>query len=338
MAGANWRCTACDEFNGGAAKACQACETARSTPAARKPSPARPPGDWTCLKCNVNHLREDLSCLACGTGWRAATKKATPKKPPARKPAAKSPAEKTTTAKETTAAKRTTARPKATTTKRSSGGPDTPSDGRATTRGATRPKPPPAEVFYPSATAGYAPPPATPAAPPPTTPAYVPPYVPPGRPFYRTPEKTSKGKGCGLGCLGAIAVLFLLPMAASSCDGSFDSDSPGSRTQVSPTAGTCPERISEAIPSGRGAELVEAFRTKNKQITICRTSSEDLYYYGEFSDQREPGIAMRAEEIPGGYEARNDPYLYRIKGDTVTIYQNGTRIGRESLTSEPSPS
>jgi hypothetical protein len=39
---------------------------------------------------------------------------------------------------------------------------------------------------------------------------------------------------------------------------------------------------------------------------------------------------MRAEETSDGYEARNDPYTYRIDGDTVTIYRDGSRIGRET--------
>ncbi|MFF0055565.1 hypothetical protein ACFYRI_14365 [Streptomyces microflavus] len=132
-------------------------------------------------------------------------------------------------------------------------------------------------------------------------------------------------------------MLFVLPMASRVFSGS-EGDSTDSRTRTSPTAPACPDRIAGAIPSGEGAVLVEAFRTKNKQITMCRTTGDELYYYGEFSDQREPGIAMRASKKPGGYEARNDPYSYRIKDGAVTIYRNGTRIGREELTPEPSPS
>lgn len=63
-----------------------------------------------------------------------------------------------------------------------------------------------------------------------------------------------------------------------------------------------------------------------------------LYYFGEFSDHREPGIAMRAKETSDGYEARNGPYSCRIDGDTVTIYQNGNRIGRRaSAPNRPRP-
>ncbi|MEE1772740.1 hypothetical protein PUR34_32440 [Streptomyces sp. JV185] len=131
----------------------------------------------------------------------------------------------------------------------------------------------------------------------------------------------------------------MLPLAFSGCQSLLkpDSDSSGSGG-TSSTAAPCPGRIAGAIPSGDGSELVTAFRTKNKQITLCRTSGGDLYYFGEFSDHREPGIAMPAEETSDGYEARNSPYSYRIKKDTVTIYQNGRRIGRESLRPEPSPS
>ncbi|MGW0391762.1 hypothetical protein ACWDYJ_12880 [Streptomyces sp. NPDC003042] len=118
-----------------------------------------------------------------------------------------------------------------------------------------------------------------------------------------------------------------------------DGDGAGSGSGgTTPTAAACPGRIAEAIPAGDGAELVKAFRTENKQITLCRTSGGRLYYYGEFSDHREPGIAMPAEETTSGFEARNDPYSYRIDGDTVTIYRDGNRIGRETLSPEPSPS
>ncbi|MEU3205972.1 hypothetical protein ABZ702_19260 [Streptomyces cyaneofuscatus] len=132
-------------------------------------------------------------------------------------------------------------------------------------------------------------------------------------------------------------MLFVLPMASRVFSGT-ERDSTDSRSRTSPAAPACPDRIAEAIPSGEGAVLIEAFRTKNKQITMCRTTGDRLYYYGEFSDQREPGIAMRASKKPDGYEARNDPYSYRIKDGAVTIYRDGTRIGREELTPEPSPS
>lgn len=336
MAGANWRCTACDIYNGPAAKACQVCDTERSTPPIRKPSPARPSGDWNCTQCGTNNGQADLSCIGCATGWKTATKKAAPKKPSPRKPAAKKlAAAKTTTAKKTTT-------PRKTTTKKTTTDPTVPR-GTATPRPTSPPRTEPTEVFYPSASGGYAPPSATPAPPPPapappyTPPPYTPPYRPPS---YRPPTKrTSKGKSCGLGCLGVFAVMFLLPLMSGGCDALMtpDSDDSGSGGTTS-TAASCPGRIAEAIPSGDGAELVKAFRTKNKQITLCRTSGGRLYYYGEFSDHREPGIAMRAKETSDGYEARNDPYSYRIDGDAVTIYRDGNRIGRETLSPEPSPS
>ncbi|WP_079430779.1 MULTISPECIES: hypothetical protein [Streptomyces] len=136
-------------------------------------------------------------------------------------------------------------------------------------------------------------------------------------------------------------VMFLLPMLSRGIHDLLASESDGSRSGsggTTPRAASCPDRIARAIPAGDGAELVKAFRTENKQITLCRTSGGGLYYYGEFSDQREPGIAMPAQETTGGFEARNDPYSYRIDGDTVTVYQDGKRIGRESLIPEPSPS
>ncbi|MFD3675624.1 hypothetical protein [Streptomyces sp. NPDC058613] len=116
-----------------------------------------------------------------------------------------------------------------------------------------------------------------------------------------------------------------------------DSTDTGSGEGTS-TAAPCPGRISSALPSGDGAELVIAYRTENKRITLCRTSGGSYYYFGEFADQREPGIAMPAEKTSTGFEAHNGPYSYRISGDTVTVRLNGEQIGRESLTPEPDPS
>lgn len=196
-------------------------------------------------------------------------------------------------------------------------------------------------MFYPSATGGYTPASAAPTpAPPPPAPAPAPPYTPPYRPpSYRPPKRSTSGKGCGWGCLGLVVAFFVLPLAFGGCQSLLMPDSGGSGSGgTSSTAAPCPGRIAKAIPSGHGAELVTAFRTKNKQITLCRTSGGSLYYFGEFSDHREPGIAMPAKKTSDGYEARNGPYSYRIDGDTVTIYQNGNRIGRENLSPEPSPS
>lgn len=326
MAGANWRCTACDVYNVPAATACQACDTDRSRPPVRKRSLAEPSSNWNCAQCGTNNGRNDLSCLGCATGWKAATKKPAPKEPSPRKSAAKKvAAPKPTTAKKATA-------PRKTTTRKTTSSPTVP------------PRREPTEVFYPSAPGGYAPPSAAPAPPPPvpapryTPPPYTPSYRPPS---YGPPKRSGKGKGCALGCLGLFVVMFLLPMLSRGIQDLLASESDASRSgsgSTTPTTASCPDRIAEAIPAGHGAELVKAFRTENKQITLCRTSGGGLYYYGEFSDQREPGIAMPAEETSSGFEARNDPYSYRIDGDTVTVYRDGNRIGRETLIPEPSPS
>ncbi|MFD0023850.1 hypothetical protein [Streptomyces sp. NPDC058382] len=133
----------------------------------------------------------------------------------------------------------------------------------------------------------------------------------------------------------AIVLLF----AGKSCLSALESGSgtpDGSDASRSTTA-SCPTRIADELPSGDGAELVKAFRTGNKQITLCRTSGGKLYYFGEFSDRREPGIAMPAERTSGGYRATNPPYRYDIHDSVVTIYKSGTRIGQEELTEEPSP-
>ncbi|OIK00696.1 hypothetical protein [Streptomyces colonosanans] len=131
----------------------------------------------------------------------------------------------------------------------------------------------------------------------------------------------------------------VLLMAGRSCISALDSGSStpdGSDTSPS-TAAPCPTRIADKLPSGDGAELVEAFRTRNNQITLCRTGGGKLYYFGEFSDQREPGIAMPAERTSDGYEASNPPYRYDIHDSAVWIYKSDVRIGKEELTPEPSP-
>lgn len=131
----------------------------------------------------------------------------------------------------------------------------------------------------------------------------------------------------------------MLIFVGKSCLSALDSGSstPDGSDASPSTAPSCPTRIADELPSGDGAELVKAFRTSSKQITLCRTSGGKLYYFGEFSDQREPGIAMPAERTSDGYEATNPPYRYDIHDSVVTIYKSGTRIGQEELTEEPSP-
>lgn len=103
------------------------------------------------------------------------------------------------------------------------------------------------------------------------------------------------------------------------------------------TPEACPAHVADKLPSGGGAELVKSFRTNNKQITLCRTGAGKLYYFGQFSDKREPGVAMHAKQTSKGYEASNPPYRYDIHDGVVTIYKSGTRIGQEELTEESSP-
>ncbi|WP_431041663.1 hypothetical protein ACQUSR_06905 [Streptomyces sp. P1-3] len=141
------------------------------------------------------------------------------------------------------------------------------------------------------------------------------------------------------GCLGVIVGLFLLYQIPKSCTAALSSDGGHSAPDASESSTrSCPERIAAALPGGGGAELVKAFRTKNKQIVLCRTGGGTLYYFGEFRDRREKGIAMPATKTSEGYEARNGSYRYSIHDGVVTIYESGRRIGEEKVTPEPSPS
>ncbi len=206
------------------------------------------------------------------------------------------------------------------------------------------------EIFYPPpATTGYRPRGSVPPVRPTPPPSGAPPRYwtpPPPRTGGRSGRKSGDGRAVW-GCLSILFVLWLLNQILQGCtnflesvgdslgedsyEDSYDSPSP------STTGQPCPERIARQLP-GEDAELVEAFLTENKQITLCRTADGDLYYYGEFSDGREPGVPMPATETSDGYDAVNDPYRYVIEDDVVTIFENGRQIGEEDLTPLPDPS
>ncbi|MEU9097817.1 hypothetical protein [Streptomyces sp. NPDC048361] len=349
-ASANWQCADCDNVNGPDDRSCDGCGNARPAPAARpgtarkqspsggapaprspakRPAPARPSHDWKCSKCDTNNLTSDLSCIGCGTGWKAATKKPAPRKAPA-SGGAKGAGTKPTGPGAPA--------PKRPTPKRSApSAPRTPRASPPPPTGPTRPRPHPEGVFYPPpGTGGYAP-----SAPGPSV-AHPPPAPAPAPPAYVAPRtsyvpRTKRSNGC-VGCLSAIGLVFVLGVFADGCKSFFDDGSASAKPSASASGHPCPSRIADALPSGEGAGLVEAFRTQNKQITLCRTTAGDLYYFGEFSDHREPGIAMRAKKTDSGYEATNTPYRYVIHDGVVTIYESGGRIGQEKVTPEPAPS
>ncbi|GAA3843008.1 hypothetical protein ACFS5L_35570 [Streptomyces phyllanthi] len=328
--------------------------TGGGRPAAKRPAVSRPSSDWRCSKCDTNNARTDLSCIVCGTGWKAATKKSTPRTPP-RTSSSGAPGAKKTSARKTTPRKPTPKRTPPTTSAsrdRTTPGPAAPPRtgtssvyppgpaGARSTASSGSPYGRRAEegVFFPSSAAtGYRPtaPRPTPVTPPRSAPPYAPRPTPP--PAYRPAKKSTSG--CS-GCVGALMLVGLLMFLVKGCAGLLDSGgySDSDDPDAGESAATCPARIAAELPDGDGAELVEAFRTKNKQITLCRTAAGSLYYFGEFSDGREKGIAMEAEETGDGYTARNDPYRYVIHDGVVTIYRSGSRIGEEKLTPEPSPS
>ncbi|MFJ4340870.1 hypothetical protein [Streptomyces sp. NPDC088915] len=341
MAGsANWKCADCDSNNGPKDPACGICGSTRRAPmprpaapprpAARRPSPERPSGDWRCTVCRATNGARNLSCVGCGKSWKTsggpvpgkktAAKKTTsgpaaPKKPTASKATAPKPTSSGTASRPGSAKK---AAPRKTAPPRTGSG----TGGR------------PTGVFYPPpGGTGYTPTPPRTTAPPPYTP---PPYTPPP---YRKPAK--KSRGCLFSCLGVVVGLLLLGGVQSFVVGALDSGGPDDAEPTAKPTGTgaaCPSRIASALPSGEGATLVDAFRTDDHRITLCRTKAGKLYYYGEFRDGREAGIAMPAKKTSDGYEANNRPYRYVISGDTVSIYKSGSRIGRNELTPEPSPS
>ncbi|MGA5196655.1 hypothetical protein [Streptomyces exfoliatus] len=197
-------------------------------------------------------------------------------------------------------------------------------------------------LFPPPAGTGYTPPsPRT--TTPYTPPTYTPPaYTPPDpTPVYRPPV-AKKSNGCAISCLvvaGGFALLTFLGGGVGAILGALDeAEDPKPTATAGPTSAACPSRIASTLPSGKGSTLVEAFRTQDHRITLCRTKAGKLYYYGEFRDGREAGIAMPAKKTSSGYEANNSPYRYVISDGAVSIYKSGSRIGHEELSPEPSPS
>ncbi|GAB7102755.1 hypothetical protein JCM4814A_10690 [Streptomyces phaeofaciens JCM 4814] len=338
---ADWRCAKCDTNNGRTDLSCIVCGTAWRTATAKKgPSGATTEGpskgtSGSTAKGAASGSGKPPSsgagrpggttAGAAGAGAAGAAKKAAPRKP---------------TPKRTPPPTATPSAPRASRpgTSGMPGGHGTGVGGTrtgGTTRGAGRPPRREEAVFYPSSpTMGYRPDAAhTPAAAPPPVP---PVRLPPSAPSRSARAGTKKMPGCVSGCLGFIVVSFLLSLLARGCE-SLSGDGASGPDGDTRVATACPARIAAQLPDGDGAELVEAFRTSNKRITLCRTESGSLYYYGEFSDGREKGIAMPAERTSGGYEARNQEYRYEIHDGLVTIYESGTQIGEEKLTPEPSP-
>ncbi|MFE9741469.1 hypothetical protein [Streptomyces sp. NPDC006477] len=352
MAGsAKWKCKDCGSNTAAGAAPCGICGSTRkdpiaaapapSRPAAKRPSPARPSGDWLCTVCRATNPSRRLDCVGCGKSWRTsggpASKKTTPKpttaKPTTAKPATPKPATTKATPSKATPPRPGTTRktaPKRPTPKR----PVPPRTGTTggTGAGAT------GLLYPPPSSTGYTPaPPRTTPPPRRTPPTYTPPvYTPP----YRPPAK-KKSNGCMVGCLsvvGGLVLLGILNGGITAIVSSLDEADPTPTTSTGPTAAACPSRVASTLPSGEGATLVEAFRTDDHRITLCRTTAGKLYYFGEFRDGREKGISMPAKKTSDGYEARNSPYRYVIDGGTVSVYKSGSRIAHEELTPEPSPS
>lgn len=158
------------------------------------------------------------------------------------------------------------------------------------------------------------------------------------------------GRTRARGCLKVVAVgaavLIFGPGLIRGCSNLLASSGPGNQTRTAGTPGSaaptsqspCPKRVADELPAGDGASLVKAYRAGAKQITLCLTVKQQLYYYGEFVDRSDTGVAMPATRTAEGFTARNGEYRYEITGSTVTIELNGRRISQEALTALPSPS
>ncbi|MFJ4801187.1 zinc finger protein [Streptomyces murinus] len=348
-----WCCAACGTHNTRSRRTCLICDEAR--PAARSGTdrtggPARA---WNCVECGTHNARDSLACVVCDASWKTAARPAGDGPKPTPKPSPKpSPARPTAPRKPRSATTRPagsgTAEPRSGTAGPASGTPRTTTTSARTTTasaapGRGTPSTPPPLLFPPPAAAE----PVREPEPPRTT--TVPRPAAPPRSTYPRPRTTPVRRPTGgrrtrrrwlKGCLVAVVVLCFGPKALNGCMSALDSSLEAGRNPTAgPTGPSCPSRIAKKLPGAGGkATLVRAYRTSNKQITLCRTDDDRLYYYGEFIGRPSTGLAMEAEQTDDGYVARNNPYRYTIHDGEVVITRDGSTIGRERLVPEPSPS
>jgi hypothetical protein len=111
---------------------------------------------------------------------------------------------------------------------------------------------------------------------------------------------------------------------------------------ASPAAGSCPSRVAGQLTEGGVANLVAAYRTEYHRIILCKSSSGQVFYYGEKIDRPETGMVLPARSTVDGYVAQNSVpagiYEYVLDSANVTIYLGGEQIGQERLTPETAPS
>ncbi|GAA2015758.1 hypothetical protein GCM10009799_49910 [Nocardiopsis rhodophaea] len=107
--------------------------------------------------------------------------------------------------------------------------------------------------------------------------------------------------------------------------------SPDERASSAPSASDCPVRITQQFPEPEEGALVEAFMSADKLITLCRTDSGRLFYYGEYFAEPEQGTLVPAEATDNGYVAENGPFRYEIVGDEVIVFRDGEELSRDLL-------
>ncbi|MBB6171876.1 DNA-directed RNA polymerase subunit RPC12/RpoP [Nocardiopsis mwathae] len=98
-----------------------------------------------------------------------------------------------------------------------------------------------------------------------------------------------------------------------------------------PQDSDCPFHVTRRLPEPEEAVLVEAFMSADKQITLCRTASGSLFYYGEYFAEPENGTLVPAETTDDGYTAESGPYRYEIVGDEVIVFRQGEELSRDLL-------
>ncbi|ASU84190.1 hypothetical protein CDO52_16575 [Nocardiopsis gilva YIM 90087] len=111
------------------------------------------------------------------------------------------------------------------------------------------------------------------------------------------------------------------------------------RASSAPDESDCPARIARLFPQPEEGTLVEAFMSADKLITLCRTESGRLFYYGEYYAEPESGTLVPAEVTDNGYVAESGPFRYEISGDEVVVFRNGEELSRDMLMplTEPRP-
>jgi hypothetical protein len=295
------------------------------------PGPAANRSPWTCTTCETVNAANAVACVACkGPVTPRATPAAAPVTKSTPKPAPKKP----------------TSAPAAFTdfVPTAPSSPPRPSLPFFLPRTETPPKPttpvpPPRSAPKPVESA---PPPRSSSRPgptertrPPVGPDYTPPWERP--PTYRRREWPRR--------LRTILVLVALASAVFLTRGKWEpllhhtapssSVSTGSGSGSGSPATPCPADIATDIPGGNGSTSIASYQSSQYDVTLCRTTTGQIYYHGVSRQNSTLQITLPARPEDGGYIAYNNSYSYQVIGHRLIVTDNGSQLLDQALSPLP---